>query len=212
MNADDRDGDPGAGADSGDAPLSDEQRAALAREQLKRLHVADVASDIMVTLVTLGYQKLGLTAETRDLQNLDDAHLAIEVLRSLVETVGRELGEAQVAAFRTTLDGMQMNYARVVIQGASAPAAAPSDEAPSEPPGGEVPQEMPNEKSRPATPTAEQGPAKKQSPAKPAAQAKTKTAKTTKATKRTRAAKTAKGKPAGGRRKTGAAAGDDASS
>jgi ribosomal protein L12E/L44/L45/RPP1/RPP2 len=181
MNTDDRDGEPGPGAGSGDSPLSDEQRAALAREQLKRLRVADVASDIMVTLVTIGYQKLGLTAETRDLQDLDDAHLAIEVLRSLVETVGRELGEAQVAAFRSTLDGMQMNYARVIIQGAAAPAA-------------------------------EQGPAKKQAPAKPAAQAKTKTAKTTKTTKTTKATKTAKGKPAGGRRKTGAAARDDASS
>jgi len=209
MNTDDRDGEPRPGAGSGESPLSDEQRAALAREQLKRLRVADVASDIMVTLVTIGYQKLGLTAETRDLQDLDDAHLAIEVLRSLVETVGRELGEAQVAAFRSTLDGMQMNYARVIIQGAAAPAAAASDAAPPEPPSGEVSQELPSDKSRPATPAAEPGPAKKQAPAKPAAQAKTKTAKTTKTTKAT---KTAKGKPAGGRRKTGAAAGDDASS
>jgi len=159
MNADDTDGGTGAGAESDAAPLSDEQRAELVREQLKRLRVADVANDIMVTLVTIGYQKLGLTTETRDLQDLEDAHLAIEVLRSLVETVGREVGEAQVAAFRSTLDGMQMNYARVIIQGAAAPPAAPSEEAPQAP-------AKPKVKSKPG--------------AKAASQAKTKAAKATK--------------------------------
>ncbi len=187
MNADDTDSGTGAGAESDDTPRSDEQRAELVREQLKRLRVADVANDIMVTLVTIGYQKLGLTSETRDLQNLDDAHLAIEVLRSLVETVGRELGEAQVAAFRSTLDGMQMNYARVIIQGAAAPPTAPSDEAP-------------------ATPVTKAEPGRKQAPAKPKPKSKpgAKAAPQTKS----KPAKADKGKPAGDRRKKGAAAGD----
>jgi hypothetical protein len=185
MNADDTDGGADAGAESDDAPLSDEQRAELVREQLRRLRVADVANDIMVTLVTIGYQKLGLTTETRDLQNLEDAHLAIEVLRSLVETVGREVGEAQVAAFRSTLDGMQMNYARVIIQGGAAAPAAPSEEAAPAP-------AKPRAKSKPG--------------AKAAPQAKTKAAKARKA------AKAAKSKPASGRRTAGAAPGDDTGS
>ncbi len=185
MNADDTDG--AAGAETDAAPLSDEQRAELVKEQLKRLRVADVATDIMVTLVTIGYQKLGLTSETRDLQDLDDAHLAIEVLRSLVETVGREVGEDQVAAFRSTLDGMQMNYARVIIQGGAAPSAAPSAEAPPAPT-----EEAPPAPAKP----------KSKSGAKAVPQARTKAAKAT------RTAKAARSKPASGRRKAGPAPGD----
>ena len=38
---------------------------------------------MMLSLVTLGYQKLGLTDETRELRDLDDARLAIELLRGV---------------------------------------------------------------------------------------------------------------------------------
>lgn len=101
-------------------PLSDEERAALLREQLKRLRVLDIAHDEMISLVTLGYQKLGLTSETRDLRDLADARLAIELLRVMVDVVARECGEAEVESFRATLAQMQLNYARVVADEAAA--------------------------------------------------------------------------------------------
>ena len=39
--------------------LTDEERARLYREQLKRLRTIDLVQDMMVSLVTIGYQKLG---------------------------------------------------------------------------------------------------------------------------------------------------------
>ena len=47
-------------------PLTDEERAELYKQQLKELRLLDVARDVMLTLVTVGYQKLGLTGETRE--------------------------------------------------------------------------------------------------------------------------------------------------
>lgn len=91
---------------------TDEEREALLREELKRLRVVDVAGEVMVTLVTLGYQKMGLTSETLDLRNLTDARLAIELLRGLIETLEREKA-GDVQAFRSTLAAMQLQYARV---------------------------------------------------------------------------------------------------
>jgi hypothetical protein len=113
-----------AGADEGERPLTDEERAALLREELKALRVADVAHDMMLSLVTLGYQKLGLTDETRELRNLEDARLAIELLHGVINALGAVAGEQMVAPFRSTLAAMQMNFARV-----TAPAAdtGPSD-------------------------------------------------------------------------------------
>jgi hypothetical protein len=91
---------------------TDEEIEAQLREEIKRLRVADVAGEVMVTLVSLGYQKLGLTRETLELRHLPDARLAIELLRGLIETLEREQA-GDVQAFRSTLAAMQLQYARV---------------------------------------------------------------------------------------------------
>ena len=91
---------------------TDEELEARLREEIKRLRVVDVAGEVMVTLVTLGYQKLGLTRETLELRHLPDARLAIELLRGLIETLEREQA-GDVQAFRSTLAAMQLQYARV---------------------------------------------------------------------------------------------------
>jgi hypothetical protein len=103
-------------------PMTDEERVAALREELKRLRVADIAHDMMLSLVTLGYQKLGLTAETRDLRDLDDARLAIDLLRATLDVLEGARGLAGVEAFRSTVATMQLNYARVAMP--SAPRAA----------------------------------------------------------------------------------------
>jgi hypothetical protein len=67
---------------------TDEELEAQLRDEIKRLRVADVAGEVMVTLVTLGYQKL-TDPETLELRH-PDARLAIELLRGLIETLERE--------------------------------------------------------------------------------------------------------------------------
>jgi hypothetical protein len=103
------------GADEDERRLTDEERAALLREQLKALRVVDVAHDMMLSLVTLGYQKLGLTDDTQELRNLEDARLAIELLRGVIDVLGAATGEPMVAPFRSTLAAMQLNFARVAL-------------------------------------------------------------------------------------------------
>ena len=104
-------------------PLTDEERAALYKQQLKELRVLDLAHDMMLSLVTVGYQKLGLTEETRELRNLDDARLAIEALRGVIGAVAKVAGEGEVETYRATLAAMQMNYARVATAEDAEPAA-----------------------------------------------------------------------------------------
>jgi hypothetical protein len=95
----------------GASHLSDQELADRIKEDIKRLRMVDVAGEFMITLVTLGYQKMGLTGETLELRNLPDARLAIELLRSLIETLEREkVGD--VGTFRATLAAMQLQFAR----------------------------------------------------------------------------------------------------
>jgi hypothetical protein len=105
--------------------MDEQEREARLREEIKALHTIDFAYNLMINLVTIGYQKLGLTDETRDLQNLDDARLAIEMLRGVIEAVDAVAGGHDVAPFRSTLAALQLNYARVATESASA-AASPA--------------------------------------------------------------------------------------
>jgi hypothetical protein len=98
-------------------PLTDQERAELYKQQLKELRLLDVARDMMLTLVTVGYQKLGLTDETRELRDLGEAHLAIELLRGILGAVEGVAGADEMETYRATLAQMQLNYARVATEG-----------------------------------------------------------------------------------------------
>ena len=106
-------------------PLSDQERAELYREQLRQLHVVDLVRDMMVTLVTVGYEKLGLTEQTRELRDLGDARVAIESLRRLIEVVESE-GDPEVGSLRSTLAQMQLNFARASAEPRPSAAAQPA--------------------------------------------------------------------------------------
>ena len=108
----------------GGAP-TEEQRARAIREQLRSLHAFDLAYEMMISLVTFGYQKMGLTDETRELRDLGDARLAIELLRANLEVVEREQGEGRTRDVRSTLAQMQLGYAQAVQVGGAAPAPRP---------------------------------------------------------------------------------------
>ncbi len=117
--------DPGrAGAQT------DEERARAYREQVKQLRAVDIASSLMLDLVTIGYQKLGLTPETADLRDLSDAGLLIDLLRATLGVVENELDDMQRRDLHSTLAQMQLSFARAVQLGGGAesrPAEKPAD-------------------------------------------------------------------------------------
>jgi len=105
--------------------MTDEERARAVREQLRSLHAFDLAYDMMIGLVSFGYQKMGLTDETSELRDLGDARLAIELLRANLEVVEREQGEGRTRDVRSTLAQMQLGYAQAVQLAGAAPAPRP---------------------------------------------------------------------------------------
>ena len=165
------------GSREGRAP-TDEERAEIYRQQLKQLHVVDLVRDMMVTLVTVGYEKLGLTEQTKELRDLGDARVAIEALRRLIEVV--EGDDPEDASLRSTLAQMQLNFARVA--NTEVPPARPS-RAPSE------------ADSRPSV-ESDSEPAKTAEPPSAAGKPATKKAATKKATRKPPAKKPAAKTPA----------------
>jgi len=173
-------------------PQTDEERARAIREQLKSIHAVDYAYEMMVGLVSFGYQKMGLTGETEELRDLRDARLAIELLRATLGVVERDVGEAQTRDLHSTLAQMQLSYARAVQIGGGAesrsaerPAAEPSAAEPEAAPAAEAPAS--------GSPAAESAAARKPAAKKPAAK---KPAAKKPAAKKPAAKKTAAKKPA----------------
>lgn len=113
-----------------EAPMTDAERERLLREQLKQLRVADLAYEMMISLVTVGYQKLGLTDQTRDMRDLPDAHLAIELLKATVDVAERERGAEPFKDLRSTLAQMQLGYVQALRADDQSPPAAGDEEAP----------------------------------------------------------------------------------
>jgi hypothetical protein len=157
---------------------TDEERARAIRTQLKGLHAFDLAYEMMISLVSFGYQKMGLTDETSELRDLGDARLAIELLRANLEVVEREQGEGRTRDVRSTLAQMQLGYAQAVQLAGGAPAARPqaAEPAASEPAASEpvamkaAPKKAPPRKPAAKKPAAKKPAAvKKTAPKKPAA-------------------------------------------
>lgn len=146
-------------------PPTDAERARAAKEQLKHIHAFDLAYEMLISLVSFGYQKMGLTEETRELRDLDDAKIAIEVLRAVLDALEREKGAALLGDLRSTLAQMQLSYARAAqaARAESGPAKPVTEEAPEA-----EPEKAPAAEPEPEASAVEEAPARKPATTKPA--------------------------------------------
>ena len=117
--------------DAQDRVTPDDERTRQILEQLKSVHAFDIAYETMVGLVNFGSQKMGLLEETREVRDLDDARLSIELVRAILEVVEDAEGDERTQGLHDALAQMQLAYAHAV-QLANAERAA-GQEAPGEP-------------------------------------------------------------------------------
>jgi hypothetical protein len=94
--------------------IPDEERARQILEQLKSVHTFDLAYETMVGLVNFGSQKMGLLEETREVRDLPDARLSIELVRAILEVIEREQGPDRTRGLHDALAQMQLAYAHAV--------------------------------------------------------------------------------------------------
>jgi hypothetical protein len=94
--------------------------------------VPDVLLQTIVSLVNLGGQRLGLTPDTEDMRDLEQARLAIEGVRALLPIL-EDLDAEQMRPVRDALSQLQMAYAQLA-RGEGAPGAPQGGEAPRQAP------------------------------------------------------------------------------
>ena len=95
-------------------PSEEELRARL-EEELQRIQVSDVLLQTLVSLVNLGFQRLGLTAKDEQAaakqRDLGQARLAIEAVRALLPVLEAEAAD-EVRPVREALSQLQLAYVK----------------------------------------------------------------------------------------------------
>ena len=91
-----------------------EEQERLAREvaeQLRKLRVEDVLIQSLITISSIGYQRLGSTEDTREGRDLEQTRLAIETLRAVTPILGQFVPAELIRDFDQSVANLQLAYA-----------------------------------------------------------------------------------------------------
>ena len=117
-------------------PEEQERIAREVAEQLRKLRVEDVLIQSLITISSIGYQRLGTTEDTRDLRDLEQTRLAIETMRAVTPILGQFVPAELIRDFDQSVANLQLAYASAAAEDAAADDAEPGLTAPR--PGGIV--------------------------------------------------------------------------
>lgn len=92
--------------------MSEAELRAELEKHFREQKVSEVLMQFMVSLSTLAYTKMGLTEDTEYVRDLDQARLAIDSFKALLDAAGGSLGQQDVQALAGALASMQMTFAR----------------------------------------------------------------------------------------------------
>ena len=96
----------------------EEQLARELAEELSRLRIEDVLIQTLITISSVGYRRLGLTEETKDDRDLQQAKLAIDTMTALTPILESVVPEELVRDFNQSVASLQLAYAQAAGEGA----------------------------------------------------------------------------------------------
>jgi len=90
----------------------EEQLARELAEELSRLRIEDVLIQTLITISSVGYRRLGLTEETKNDRDLQQAKLAIDTMTALTPILESVVPEELVRDFNQSVASLQLAYAQ----------------------------------------------------------------------------------------------------
>ena len=93
--------------------ISEEELRRRIDEAMERITVADVIVDMMVSLSSLAYQRMGLPHEVNEkYRDLEQARLAIDCLDTLLQAISGRAPDEMVNSLTGTMDNLKLNFAK----------------------------------------------------------------------------------------------------
>jgi hypothetical protein len=90
----------------------EEQLARELAEELRRLRVEDVVIQTLITISSIGYRRLGLTEDTKDDRDLEQAKLAIDTIVALTPILEDLVPDELIRDFNQSVASLQLAYAQ----------------------------------------------------------------------------------------------------
>ena len=98
--------------------VNEEELAQQLAEELRRLQVEDVLIQTLITISSIGYRRLGLTEDTKDDRDLQQAKLAIDTMTSLTPVLESVVPDDLIRDFNQSVASLQLAYAQAAGEGA----------------------------------------------------------------------------------------------
>jgi hypothetical protein len=104
---------------AGPSRAEEERIARELADQLRQLRVEDVLINTLVTVSSIGYRRLGLTPETVEDRDLEQARLAIETMRAVTPVLENFVPGDLVRDFNQSVANLQLAYAKAAAEAAA---------------------------------------------------------------------------------------------
>src|SRR4029450_12690302 len=91
---------------------TEEELAQQLADELRRLRIEDVLIQTLITVSSIGYRRLGLTEDTREDRDLQQAKLAIDAMAALTPVLESVVPEELIRDFNQSVANMQLAYAQ----------------------------------------------------------------------------------------------------
>jgi hypothetical protein len=98
--------------------VNEEELARELAEELRRLRIEDVLIQTLITISSIGYRRLGLTEDTKDDRDLEQAKLAIDTMSALTPILESVVPEDLIRDFNQSVASLQLAYAQAAGEGA----------------------------------------------------------------------------------------------
>ena len=112
-------GDPAAadeqprGGQETEEEISEEEYRRLVEEALDKISVAELVLDFMVSMASIAYKKMGIPHEVNEKsKDLEQAHLAIDCLDALLQSLSGHVPEEVLQPLVSTLDNLKINFVK----------------------------------------------------------------------------------------------------
>ncbi len=115
------------GSEPEDIPgMSEEELRQKIEEQIRKQSVADVLVQFMASLSNLAYMKMGLTEDTKDIKDIEQARLAVDGFKALLDAAAGRLAEQDKNALAGALASMQLTFVKQFPAGENKPEEEPA--------------------------------------------------------------------------------------
>jgi hypothetical protein len=96
--------------------VNEEELARELAEELSRLKIEDVLIQTLITISSIGYRRLGLSEDTKDYRDLQQAKLAIDTMSALTPVLESVVPEELIRDFNQSVAGLQLAYAKAAAE------------------------------------------------------------------------------------------------